>query len=120
MHPKVAAFASLFPPFIRHAKTDPLRNAKTLRNSQVFLPSPKFTHSIPRRSFIFFRAFVGLLHDIAPSAQVFSDAGKPRFFGGRKTAHVVADFVEHIDDAVDPLERLRDFYRRRHFFKLPS
>ena len=40
MHPKVAAFASLFPPFIRHAKTDPLRNAKTLRNSQVFLPSP--------------------------------------------------------------------------------
>ena len=50
MHPKVAAFASLFPPFIRHAKTDPLRNAKTLRNSQVFLPSPiKFTHSIPRR-----------------------------------------------------------------------
>jgi hypothetical protein len=50
MHPKVAAFASLFPPFIRHAKTDPLRNAKTLRNSQVFLPSPKFTHSIPRRS----------------------------------------------------------------------
>jgi hypothetical protein len=23
MHPKVAAFASLFPPFIRHAKTDP-------------------------------------------------------------------------------------------------
>ena len=50
MHPKVAAFASLFPPFIRHAKTDPLRNAKTLRNSQVScLPLPKFTHSIPRR-----------------------------------------------------------------------
>ena len=40
MHPKGAAFASLFPPFIRHAKTDPLRNAKTLRNSQVFRPSP--------------------------------------------------------------------------------
>jgi hypothetical protein len=40
MHPKVAAFASLFPPFIRHAKTDPLRNAKPLRNSQVFRPSP--------------------------------------------------------------------------------
>jgi hypothetical protein len=39
MHPKVAAFASLFPPFIRHAKTDPLRNAKTLRNSQAFRPS---------------------------------------------------------------------------------
>jgi hypothetical protein len=69
--------------------------------------------------FIFVRAFVGLLHDIAPSAQGFSDAGKPRFFGGRKTVHVVTDFVEHIDDAVDPLERLRDFYRRRHFFKLP-
>src|SRR6516162_7229805 len=65
--------------------------------------------------FIFFRACVGLLHDIAPSAQGFSDAGKPRFFGGRKTVHVVTDFVEHIDDAVDPLERLRDFYRRRHF-----
>src|SRR5262249_14068467 len=70
--------------------------------------------------FIFFRAFVVLLHDIAPSAQGFSDAGKPRFFGGRKTVHVVTDVVEHIDDAVDPLERLRDFYRRRHFFKLPS
>src|SRR5262249_50536253 len=68
----------------------------------------------------FLPRFRRLLHDIAPSAQGFSDAGKPRFFGGRKTVHVVTGFVEHIDDAVDPLERLRDFYRRRHFFKLPS
>jgi hypothetical protein len=37
----------------------------------------------------------------------------------RKTVHVVHDFVEHIDDAVDALERLRDFHRRCHFFKLP-
>jgi hypothetical protein len=31
---------------------------------------------------------------------------------------MVTDFVEHIDDVVDALERLRDFHRRRHFFKL--
>src|SRR5262245_46384518 len=34
--------------------------------------------------FVVFRAFVGFLHDIAPSAQLFSDAGKPRLFGGEK------------------------------------
>jgi hypothetical protein len=46
--------------------------------------------------FAFFRTFVGFVHDIAPSAQRFGDAGKPCFFGGRKTVHMVTDFVEHI------------------------
>ena len=27
----------------------------------------------------------------------------------RKTVHMVTDFVEHIDDAVDTLERVGDF-----------
>ena len=36
------------------------------------------------------------VHDIAPSAQRFGDAGRPCFFGGRKTVHMVTDFVEHI------------------------
>ena len=62
--------------------------------------------------FIFFRTFVGFLHDIAPCAQRFSDAGKLCFFSGRKTVHIVTDFVEHIDDAVDTLERVGDFSRR--------
>ena len=48
-----------------------------------------------------FRASVGFPHDIAPGAQRFGDAGKPCFFGGRKPVHMVADFVEHIDDVVD-------------------
>ena len=45
-----------------------------------------------------FRAFVGFLHDIGPGAQRYGYAGKPCFFGGRKTVHMVTDFVEHIDD----------------------
>jgi len=53
-----------------------------------------------------FRALVGFLHDIAPGAQRLCDAGKPCFFGGRKAVHVVTDFVEHIDDVVDALERV--------------
>ena len=61
--------------------------------------------------FAFFRTFVGFVHDIAPCAQRFGDAGKPCFFGGRKTVHMVTDFVEHIDDAVDALERVGDFCR---------
>jgi hypothetical protein len=36
-----------------------------------------------------------------------------------KAVHMVMDFVDHIDDVVDALERLRDFHRRRHFFKPP-
>jgi hypothetical protein len=40
--------------------------------------------------------FVGFVHDIAPSAQRFGDAGRPRFFGGRKPVHMVTDFVAHI------------------------
>ena len=63
--------------------------------------------------FAFFGTFVGFLHDIAPCAQRFSDAGKPCFFSGRKTVHMVTDFVEHIDNAVDTLERVGDFSRRR-------
>jgi hypothetical protein len=42
--------------------------------------------------------------------------GKPRFFGGRKTVHMAADFVKHIDDVIDALERLGDFHRHRTFF----
>src|ERR1700722_3862152 len=69
--------------------------------------------------FAFFRTFVGFVHDIAPGAQRFRDAGKPCFFSGRKTVHMVTDFVEHIDDAVDTLERVGDFSRRRHCQALP-
>ncbi|MFZ1150137.1 MAG: hypothetical protein WAR76_10445, partial [Xanthobacteraceae bacterium] len=39
MHPTVAAFASPFLPFIRHAKSAPSCKAKTLANAQVFRPS---------------------------------------------------------------------------------
>ena len=53
--------------------------------------------------FALFWTFVGFLHHIAPCAQRFGDAGKPSLFGGRKTVHMVTDFVEHIDDAVDAL-----------------
>jgi hypothetical protein len=60
------------------------------------------------------RTFVGFVHDIAPSAQRFGDAGKPCFFGGRKTVYMVTDFVEHIDDVVDAFERVGDFCRPRH------
>jgi hypothetical protein len=38
----------------------------------------------------------------------------PCFLGGRKTVHMVTDFVEHIDDAVDAFERVGDFCRPRH------
>jgi hypothetical protein len=34
------------------------------------------------------RAFVGFLHDIAPGAQSFGDAGKPCLFGGRTNARM--------------------------------
>jgi SAM (Sterile alpha motif) domain-containing protein len=53
--------------------------------------------------FIVFRAFIGFLHDIAPSAQRFGDAGKPCLFSRRKTVHMVTDFIE----------------RRPHFEKKP-
>ena len=46
--------------------------------------------------FVVFRTFVGFVHDTAPGAQRFGDAGRPRFFGGRKTVHMVTDFVAHI------------------------
>jgi hypothetical protein len=58
------------------------------------------------------RAFVGFVYDIVPVPQRFGDAGKPCLFGGRKTVHMVTDFVEHIDDAVDALKRVGDFGRR--------
>ena len=65
------------------------------------------------------RAFVCFVHDMAPKPLRFGDAGKPCLFGGRKTVHMVTDFVEYIDDAVDTLERVGDFSRCRHFSKLP-
>ena len=57
--------------------------------------------------FVVFRAFVGFVHDIAPRAQRFGDAGKPCLFGRRKTVHMIHDFVEHIDDIIDAFQRVR-------------
>jgi len=64
---------------------------------------------------IFFRAFVGFLHHIAPSAQRFSDAGKR----GRRTVEWIVDNTREESrpytciDIADALQDAADTFRKR-------
>ena len=54
MHPTVAAFASPFLPFIRHAKSAPSCKAKTLANAQVFRPSTAEIYPLNSTKILFY------------------------------------------------------------------